>query len=246
MSAEATAGDSARENAAAGQGEPPPVVIIHGLGVHPWIMSVLAWRIRRGGRRAHLVGYNSYHVSMPQIAQRVSRKVRRLGHSEIDIVAHSMGGIITRYILNHTPMPRVRRIVMIGTPNRGASLATTVIERLGPVGPGILGEVLYQMRHGDKGLAARVGLLEGIEFGVIAGGNRTKSGMRSWIKGDNDGIVAVAETPLEGMRDFVHVPVSHTMQLVDRRVAEYALHFLEHGRFRGRAAAVRHQEPQEE
>lgn len=240
---EGTTNDSPPAEAGAGSTtEPPPVVVIHGLGVHPWIMAVLAWRIRRSGRRVHLVGYNSYHVPIPQIAQRVSRKVRRLGYEEIDVVAHSMGGIITRYILNHMPMPRVRRIVMIGTPNRGASLATTVIERLGPVGPAILGEVLHQMRHGDKGLAARVGLLEGIEFGVIAGGNRTKSGMRSWIKGDNDGIVAVAETPLEGMRDFVHVPVGHTMQLVDRRVAEYALHFLDHGRFRGRAKPRAHAE----
>jgi triacylglycerol lipase len=220
--------------------ELPPVMILHGLGVHPWIMSVVAYRLRKSGRRAHLIGYNSYHTTIPQIAQIVARKIRRFGYEEIDVVAHSMGGIILRYAYNHAHLPRVRRAVTIGSPHRGSSLANYVSTKLSRLSRLVLGEILLQMRHGDLGLAARAGTLDGVEVGVIAGGNKTKNGMNRLIKGDNDGIIAVEETPLLGMKDFIHVSQGHTFQLFNKRVMEYAIHFLDHGRFRKRVPTPHH------
>lgn len=56
------------------------------------------------------------------------------GVKEITIVAHSMGGLVSREMLTHPDfyagkgtghekLPTVRRLIMVGTPNQGASLA---------------------------------------------------------------------------------------------------------------------------
>lgn len=45
------------------------------------------------------------------------------GHSEIDIIGHSMGGVIARMILGVSGMPHVCRLFTLATPHRGAIIA---------------------------------------------------------------------------------------------------------------------------
>jgi len=60
--------------------------------------------------------------------------LRKLGLETADVVAHSMGGLITREVLTHPDLyggrgrggdrfPSIRRVVMVGTPNHGSALA---------------------------------------------------------------------------------------------------------------------------
>ena len=59
--------------------------------------------------------------------------LKQAGVSRITIVAHSMGGLVTREMLthedfyagkgtNHETYPDVARLIMVGTPNKGSSL----------------------------------------------------------------------------------------------------------------------------
>lgn len=61
--------------------------------------------------------------------------MRAAGVERLDIVAHSMGGLVARDVLSRTAyyggdatggdsLPRVERLIMIGTPNHGAPLAS--------------------------------------------------------------------------------------------------------------------------
>jgi hypothetical protein len=69
------------------------------------------------------------------------------------------------------------------------------------------------------------------ELGVIAG-TRTVNPLGSWlIPAADDGTVSVASTQLEGMADFVTLPVTHTFILRSREVARQTLAFLTLGRF---------------
>jgi hypothetical protein len=71
------------------------------------------------------------------------------------------------------------------------------------------------------------------EFGIIAGGLGNDTGFNPLLPGDNDGVVTVASARLEGARDMMVVPSLHTALIINPKVFEYTLHFLEHGDFAG-------------
>ena len=58
-----------------------------------------------------------------EYAQNVNRSISRIqectGAEKVDIIAHSMGGIVVRYYLQNIDDSSVRKFVMLGTPNRG-------------------------------------------------------------------------------------------------------------------------------
>ena len=93
-------------------------------------------------------------------------------------------------------------------------------------------------RPGDVGLAA----VSEVAAAVFAhGARRTAFGWLfdvsprpelAWLIRDaDDGIVSVASTRLDGMADFITLPVSHTAMLRSERAASQAAHFLRHGCF---------------
>ena len=55
-------------------------------------------------------------------AQKLADKVARTGTDKVDIVAHSMGGLVARYCMNKlsTCSTKVRKIILMGTPNYGS------------------------------------------------------------------------------------------------------------------------------
>lgn len=62
-------------------------------------------------------GSNRDHAA--ELSEAIDRLRARTGSDEVDVVAHSMGGLATRwYILTH-PMHPIRRVVFIGSPHRG-------------------------------------------------------------------------------------------------------------------------------
>jgi len=66
------------------------------------------------------------------------------------------------------------------------------------------------------------------------GANREPGGERGYsplIPGDNDGVVEVASTKLDGMTDHLVLPVLHTTMMANTEVIRQTKHFLEHGRF---------------
>lgn len=217
--------------------EAPPVVLLHGLGVIPQFMELIAWRLRRRGRVVYNIGYNSYHTPIPDIAVRVSRRIMALDHPEVDAVVHSMGGIVLRWAANHCPMPKLRRVVMLGTPNLGSVLADRLESRLRGLPSMLFGEAFLQLRRGDNGLCTRAGRIAGAEVGVVAGGLRKQFGMSKLIPGDNDTKVAVEETVMPGMTDFIVVPERHGYLLLSNRTFNHVHRYLETGRFREAATA---------
>jgi hypothetical protein len=73
-----------------------------------------------------------------------------------------------------------------------------------------------------------------LPFGVIAGGTTTGRGRNPWIEGDNDGLIAVENTKLEGMADFLLVDCSHTAIKTHPEAIEATVNFLETGTFRAK------------
>ncbi len=123
------------------------------------------------------------------------------------------------------PDPRLRRMVMLGPPNRGASIA----EWLSRVDPFKLLGAAHEIRDWST-LESRLVAPE-IEFGVIAGGRGQTRGYNPLLTGDNDLIVTVESTRLAGATDFRRLPVLHTLMMDDPRVRAMTLRFLRNGYF---------------
>lgn len=119
---------------------PAPVLLVHGWNAHARSMRFVAARLRGRGYAAESImaleftntwGSNIDHAA--EIAQAVGQLLDRTRAERIDIVAHSMGGLATRWFIARTrPVPPIRRIVFIATPHRGTWMSALAWGRSAP------------------------------------------------------------------------------------------------------------------
>lgn len=220
------------------QAKEPMVVLIPGLLNPKHIMLRMYWAVRRMGRRATLFGYPSFRRDIPDNARRLAAFLRDLDEKEVDIICFSTGGIILRWAVNHFDTPKIRRVVMVGVPNQGAEMASILHQKFGVLFPLTWGKCALQLRKGDDGLAARAGLMpEGTEIGIIAGGKGNDRGRLPIVQGDNDRVVAVAETIISGMDDFILIDTGHSGLVLTGKSTAMACQFLKTGKFRNKKSS---------
>ena len=204
------------------------VLLVHGILRSSKCMSSLASAAEESGFQTFQFGYPSTQVSIPDAAEYLHQAIESLeGLEEISIVAHSMGGLVSRaYFAKHHD-PRIKRVVMLGTPNQGAELADLLQSNLlirAASGPGG-----RQLVTNPDGLIPTLPAPK-CEFAVIAGARGKPSGWNPFIPGDDDGTVTVESTMLPGATDFSMVNVTHTRMLGNRETIDQALRFLLEGR----------------
>jgi len=216
------------------------VVLLHGLARSRGSLDGLAAYFRAHSDYLVLnVSYASTRHEIGRHAESLASVIHHLPEvDEVNFVAHSMGNLVVRHYLadrkdlaNSVPCDRIGRVVMLAPPNQGSILA----QKFRDVSA-------FQLLSGSGGrqIANWESLTGNLttpscEFGIIAGGTGQKRGYNPLIKGDNDLVVAVAETKLAGARDFAVVPCWHTTLMDNPLVREYTLRFLQHGYFRSPA-----------
>lgn len=150
------------------------------------------------------------------------------GTSTVHFVTHSLGGILVRVYLTDNAIANLGRVVMLAPPNQG-SKAVDEMERI-PGFDWLNGPAGYQLGKGPESVPLQLGAPD-FDFAVIAG-NRTIDPITSAVLDDpDDGKVSVSDTRLEGMRDFVVVPVSHAMIMQNREVIRLVMNYLARGSF---------------
>jgi pimeloyl-ACP methyl ester carboxylesterase len=208
---------------------PETVVLIHGLYLHGFCMSLLARRLRRAGYRTLFFSYPSLGKTVPDSAHLLAQRLADLNLPVVHFVAHSLGGLVVRYLVAAMPTLPPGRVVTLGTPHQGSQVARVLSSSkwrrvLGRSEQGLLGEL-------PPWPAER-------ELGSLAG--TLNVGVGKWITPiaePADGTVTVAETRLPGMTDHISLPVSHTAMLLSPTVAVQVRHFLATGRFYRQEAA---------
>jgi pimeloyl-ACP methyl ester carboxylesterase len=203
------------------------VVMLHGLG-RTRLSLVKAMRsLRRAGFRPVLLGYPSRRQGIPELAETVAARLPGRAEEPLHFVTHSMGGILLRWLRDRCRLDRVGRVVMLGPPNQGSQLAQRLREnRLLRLA---LGPALLQLGTDESSIPLALGPAN-FELGVIAG-NRPLNPLSRLIRGENDGMVAVEETRVEGMADFLVVHRGHTFIMNDEGVLRQTAEFLRRGRF---------------
>jgi len=199
------------------------VILTHGLWVPGIAMQLLAARLEHAGFRCRTFSYLGARQPMAAHAERLAHFARETGPAHF--VGHSLGGLVILDALNGHPEVAAGRAVLLGTPARGCFAARRLARY--PGGRWLLGqsEALWH-----EGRSARWTRTEAL--GVLAGSLSLGLGrMFGTLPGENDGVVSVEESAVEGMTERVVLPVGHSAMLLSSRVAEQVVAFLDGGRF---------------
>jgi pimeloyl-ACP methyl ester carboxylesterase len=196
------------------------VVLAPGLWMPGAAMALLAARLARAGYRPHVF---SYHGRSPFDAN-VERLSKFLSDRTAHYIGHSLGGVLVLETLNRHPELQAASALLLGAPVRGC-LAGRRFGRyhagrwmMGGCGP------LWEEREARWRRAAPLGVIAG----TVALGLGRAFGR---LPGENDGVVCVSETTVEGMTARALVPQGHSLLFVSGQVGRLIERFLETSRF---------------
>lgn len=197
------------------------VVLAPGLWMPGAAMGLLAARLSRAGYVTHLFSYRG-RSSFEANVERLSNFARE--RPEAYFVGHSLGGVLIFEMLNRHPEIDVRSALLLGAPVRGCFAGRRFGRHraarwlMGACSP------LWEEREAQWPRAA--------PLGVIAGTRALGLGRAfGRLPGENDGVVCVSETTVNGMAARALVPEGHSMLIVSGRVGRLVEAFLGAGRF---------------
>jgi len=205
------------------------VVLLHGFARGKFAMWPLSWRLEEAGFEVVRIGYDSLRESPEEILAGVSRQIdaccRELSRP-VHFVGHSLGGLVIRAYLAENELEHRGRVVLIGTPNKG----TPVVDQYRDAWwMNLAGPTAKSLGTGPKDFPSTLPAPD-YAVGVIAG---LKEGgiLKDAIPGNDDGLVPVESTKLEGMADFIIVNSSHSRMRYSDEVARQTVAFLRRGEF---------------
>lgn len=204
---------------------PPDVlVMLHGLGRTRRSLAWLGERLESDGHHIVNLDYPSTRRGLDDHVAQVREVVTHLaGAARVSFVTHSLGGIIARGLLADVRWPAALtpvRMVMIAPPNGGAALARVLEGSMPRLFEAVMGPSGRQISRGVPYPSPK------IPFMVVAGSQRDGDGLNPILKGDDDGVVTVEETRLQGMTEHLVVPAVHTMVMDHAQTRDAVRRFL--------------------
>ncbi len=201
------------------------IILIHGLWMRGLVLLSHQHWLRAEGFAVRRFSYPSWRGGLADNVRMLSRFVDDTPGDVIHLVAHSLGGLVALKMLSQASDPRIRRLVVLGTPYAGCHCGFALAES--PLLRALVGRTFQ-----DWFSLPRPTLPPTVETGVISG--TRPLGIGRLIPGlpqPNDGVVAVAETRIAAAKDSIELKVSHAGMLVSRVCAGQISHFLRTGSF---------------
>jgi pimeloyl-ACP methyl ester carboxylesterase len=205
------------------------VYLLHGLGRSSFAMWMMASRLEDAGFLVENIDYQSFNMSPEEILLDVTEQINESQpekYQTVHFVGHSLGGLMIRAYLERTSVKNLGRVVLIGTPNKGTPLVDKYqdswwISMLGPAIPAL---------STDKESFPNSLADPYYPVGIIAGISKGNDN-EDVIPGEDDGIVPLESTQVNGMTDIIIVESSHSMMRYSREVASQTIAFLRYARF---------------
>ncbi|HTE42084.1 MAG TPA: alpha/beta fold hydrolase [Steroidobacteraceae bacterium] len=203
------------------------LVIVHGLWMTGIELGVLQHRMRtEHGFESSIFSYPSITGSMAEHVASLHKYVLTQNAERLHFVGHSLGGIVVLKMLeSFTDIPP-GRVVCLASPMQG-SCAVDGFARW-PFARAALGAAIC-----EEVLSSKARTWDGRrDVGIIAGSLNIGLG-RLFVdfQEQSDGTLLVSETKLEGAKDHVVMPVSHSGIVFSTEVAAQISAFLKGGAF---------------
>ncbi|MEL6344150.1 MAG: alpha/beta fold hydrolase [Myxococcota bacterium] len=105
----------------------PPVILVPGYGLNRMMFVLLAAYLRRRGRWVWAINNpvvrDDVRAFAAHLKGRVAKMLEVSGAEQVDLVGHSMGGVVSAWYIHHLDRAgSVRRLVTLGTPWRGTKM----------------------------------------------------------------------------------------------------------------------------
>jgi pimeloyl-ACP methyl ester carboxylesterase len=205
------------------------VILLHGLGRGKSIMAPMGERLVKAGFDVSIVDYSSIGRSPEEILTDAADQInsfRSDTNQTVHFVGHSLGGLLIRAYLDSVNIRTLGRVVLIGSPSKGTPFVDRFrdawwLQLVGPAATSL---------GTDEKSFPRTLRPPYYPVGIIAGIS-TQINNDDFIPGEDDGIVPVESTKIEGMTDFVLVRVSHSSLPKNDSVIQHTIGFLRAGKF---------------
>lgn len=193
------------------------LIVVHGLYMNSSTMIPLCSMMRFYGYKSYSANYATLQMSLHDNAQSLLHGLKKFKQDdEVDFIGHSLGGLLIRHLYQIWPEGfQGSRVITMGTPHQGSSLARNV-------------QVFFPIfLLGGSWNVGLDGLLpqwnENIPLLSIAGtqsmGLGSMCGLLDYTQ-KNDGVVLVRETVLEGMREHILMNKTHLELILSPAVAK--------------------------
>jgi triacylglycerol lipase len=113
-----------------------PILLVHGIGfrddfLYPKYWSKIPKVLKKNGAKvylAHQDAFNSHAENAVQIKYAVDEILEETGAEKVNIIAHSKGGLESRYAITMLGMAnKVASLTTLATPHRGSAMADTLL-----------------------------------------------------------------------------------------------------------------------
>jgi triacylglycerol esterase/lipase EstA (alpha/beta hydrolase family) len=181
----------------------PPVLLLHGYGCNSGYWVHLT-PLLNGARISHATldlapVTGSIDAYVPLVEEGVNALLAATGAARVVIVAHSMGGLVARAWMRDHGIERVARVITLGTPHHGTSLASFGV-----------GTNAQQMRRDGAWLSA-----------LGASESAATRGLITSIYSHHDNIVAPqTSSELDGAHNLAFGGVGHVALGANRRILQ--------------------------
>jgi pimeloyl-ACP methyl ester carboxylesterase len=191
------------------------VVLVPGLWMPSVAMRLLAARLARAGYKARIFSYRG----RSPLEVNVERLAKFAAATPVHFIGHSLGGLVILEMLNRHGEVGALSAQLLGAPVRGCFAG----RRFGGLRAGrwMMGACrpLWEEREANWRRAT--------PLGVIAGTRALGLGRAFGpLPGENDGVVCVSETTVDGMAARALVPQGHSMLIVSGQVGRLVERFL--------------------
>ena len=187
-----------------------PILLVHGYGCSRGVWWLLRRRLEAAGHSVASISLTPPYTAMgklePQLHARIEALCAETGSPQVQLVGHSMGGLICRSYLARHGNQRVSRLITLATPHHGTELA-----RIG------FGRNAREMEPDSLWLKDMAG--EKLTVPTIS------------LRNAYDNYVMPQDTQrLTDARDIELPPVGHLAMLYDRQVADLLIACCDEGK----------------
>ena len=207
------------------------VILLHGILRTEATMQKMSSELEKQGYATVNQGYPSTKYKIERLSiTAISTALKKcpVDTEKVHFIGYSMGGLLIRYYLSNNQLPKLGRVVMLGTPNQGSEVADT-----------FKNQQWYKTMYGPAGqqlVTKNNQFLEKLapinyELGIIAGSQSIDPVSSTVIPNRDDGKVSIASTKVKGMKQHIVLPVNHTFMVLNHKVISDVISFLAKGEF---------------